>query len=62
MIDLDPHEIVLIDFGLSAKYISHQIHIPFISTKRIIGTPLYASTNAVIGKGMGLRASFARDK
>jgi serine/threonine protein kinase len=52
MIDLDPSEIVLIDFGLSSKYMStYMTHIPFISTKRIVGTPLYASTNAVLGKG-----------
>ncbi len=52
MINIDPNEVVLIDFGLSNKYMSHyQSHIPFIDTKKIVGTPLYASTNAIMGKG-----------
>ena len=45
-------ELVLIDFGLSSKYLSqHMNHIPFRNTKKILGTPLYASNNALLGKG-----------
>lgn len=52
MVNHNPHEIVLIDFGLSNKFMNQFLtHIPFTSTKKIIGTPLFASTNAVVGKG-----------
>ncbi|CDW74955.1 protein kinase domain containing protein [Stylonychia lemnae] len=52
MINHSVNEIVLIDFGLSNKYMSqYQTHIPNKSTKKILGTPLYASNNALLGKG-----------
>jgi len=46
------YEVTLIDFGLSSKYMSqYMTHIPFKNTKKILGTPLYASNNALLGKG-----------
>lgn len=45
-------ELTLIDFGLCNKYLTQYLnHIPFRNTKRILGTPLYASNNALLGKG-----------
>ena len=45
-------QLILIDFGLSNQYINqYQTHIPYQSTKKILGTPLYASNNALFGKG-----------
>lgn len=52
MLDNRQNEIILIDFGLSNKFLSqYQTHIPFKSTKKILGTPLFASNNALLGKG-----------
>ncbi len=52
MIDFKDNKIILIDFGLSQKYLSqYMTHIPYRNTKKILGTPLYASSNALLGKG-----------
>lgn len=32
----------------------YQTHIQFRSTKKILGTPLYASNNALLGKGINI--------
>ena len=49
-------KVTLIDFGLSGKYLNqHLQHIPFKSTEKIVGTPLYASNNALLGKEISRR-------
>ena len=49
-------KVTLIDFGLSAKYLNqHLQHIPFKSTETIVGTPMYASNNALLGKEISRR-------
>eukprot|EP00347_Sterkiella_histriomuscorum_P010931 403374385 len=56
MVNHSKNEIVLIDFGLSNKFMSqYQTHIQYRSTKKILGTPLYASNNALLGKEISRR-------
>lgn len=56
MVNYKGNEIVLIDFGLSNKFMSQYLtHIPFRHTKKILGTPLYASNNALLGRGILIR-------
>jgi serine/threonine protein kinase len=52
MFNYSKQELVLIDFGLSSKYLTQYLnHIPFKNTNKLLGTPLYASNNALLGKG-----------
>jgi serine/threonine protein kinase len=56
MLDYSKQEVNLIDFGLSASYLNQNfVHIPFRSTGTIIGTPLFASNNALMGKEISRR-------
>lgn len=50
------NEVTLIDFGLSGKYLNqHDMHIPYKSTKTMLGTPMFASNNALLGKELSRR-------
>jgi serine/threonine protein kinase len=52
----DTEEVTLIDFGLSSKYLNqHSQHIPFRNTETLLGTPMYASNNALLGKEISRR-------
>ena len=53
----DPRVIYLIDFGLSKKYRSERTkrHIKFSITKNLIGTPRFASVNALKGYELSRR-------
>jgi serine/threonine protein kinase len=52
MMDYSKQEVTLIDFGLCNKFkTQYDQHIPFKNTNKILGTPLYASNNALLGKG-----------
>jgi serine/threonine protein kinase len=52
----DDQKVTLIDFGLSSSYLNqHLQHIPFKSTEKIVGTPMYASNNALLGKEISRR-------
>jgi serine/threonine protein kinase len=56
MINYETNDVTLIDFGLTSKYLSqHSTLIPFKSTGNLIGTPLYASNNALLGKEISRR-------
>lgn len=49
-------EVTLIDFGLSGRYQNqHGAHIPYKNTKTLLGTPMYASNNALLGRELSRR-------
>lgn len=49
-------EVTLIDFGLSGRYQNqHGTHIPYKNTKTLLGTPMYASNNALLGRELSRR-------
>ncbi len=52
MVEHATETIVLIDFGLCNKYLTKFLnHIPFRNhTEKLLGTPLFASNNALLGK------------
>ena len=52
MVEHSNETIVLIDFGLCNRYLTqYSNHIPFRNhTEKLLGTPLFASTNALLGK------------
>jgi len=46
----NPHQLFIIDFGLSKKYIVDYSHIKWnLKDQRFIGTPKYASINTHLG-------------
>ena len=50
------NEVTLIDFGLSGRYQNqHGAHIPYKNTKTLLGTPMFASNNALFGKEISRR-------
>jgi serine/threonine protein kinase len=56
MFDFESQQLNLIDFGLSGSYLNqYGVHIPFRSTQTILGTPLFASNNALLGKEISRR-------
>ena len=56
MYDNKSKELILIDFGLSQKYLTqYKNHIQFRNTQKIVGTPLFASNNALFGKELSWR-------
>ena len=56
MFDIKKHKLTLIDFGLSGKYLTqHMAHIPYRNTGTLLGTPMFASNNALFGKEISRR-------
>lgn len=45
-------EVFIIDFGLCKKYLINNRHIPMKKNKKLVGTPLFCSTNTHAGLGI----------
>lgn len=51
MFDRESKQLYLIDFGLCNKYLTEfHSHIRYTNTEKLLGTPLFASNNALQGK------------